>query len=107
MNEVIYHTAYMGWGELRGFPGRAEIKVLREESLSGAKTILVRIPPNGEIHPHGHRGVVQHYVLEGQYQTEGKMFGPGSYRMMPEHFDVSPITTEGGVTILMIYDPIC
>ena len=107
MEEVIHHTAYMGWGELPGFPGRADRKILREEPSTEAKTMLVRLPPGGEIVPHGHRGVVQHYVLEGQYKSNGKLFGPGSYRMMPEHYDVQTISTESGVTILMIYDPVC
>ncbi len=106
MQEVIHHCAYMGWGELRDFPGPADVKMLREEPHSGAKTMLVRIPPDGQIIPHCHRGVVQHYVLEGQYETEGKLFGAGSYRLMPEHYDVAPITTKHGVTILMIFDAV-
>jgi anti-sigma factor ChrR (cupin superfamily) len=106
MEEVICRTVDMKWGELREFPGRAEVKVLRDESLSDAKTLLVRIPPGGEINPHSHRGIVQHYVLEGQYHTNGQVFGPGSYRLMPAQYDVSPMTTESGVTILMMYDPV-
>ena len=104
--EIFHHTAYMGWGELREFPGPADVKILREETECGAKTMLVRVPPSGTITPHGHRGVVQHYVLEGDYETKGLIYCAGAYRMMPEHYDVSPITTEKGVTILMIYDPI-
>ncbi len=107
MKEVIHHCAYMGWGEVREFPGPADGKILRYDEKSGAKTMLVRIPPGGEVTPHGHRGVVQHYVLEGQYETQGQLFGPGSYRMMPAHYDVPSIMTENGVTILMIFDPIC
>jgi hypothetical protein len=26
---------------------------------------------------------VQHYVLEGEYETEGEMFGAGTYRLLP------------------------
>ncbi len=76
---------------------------LREKSLSNEKTVLVRISPGGE---HSHRGIIQDYVLEGQYHTNGQVFGPGSYRLMPAQHDVSPMTTESGVTILMIYDPV-
>lgn len=107
MKDVVHHTAYMGWSELRDFPGPADVKVLRDDPESGAKTMLVRIPPGGEVNPHGHRGVVQHYVLEGQYESQGTLFGPGSYRMMPGHCDVPPLTTKHGVTILMLYDPVC
>jgi hypothetical protein len=45
-------------------------------------------------------------VFEGQYHTNGKVFGPGSYRLMPAQHDVFPMTTESGVTILMMYDPV-
>jgi anti-sigma factor ChrR (cupin superfamily) len=82
--ESILHTQDMEWSELSDFPGPADVKIL----------------------PHSHRGVVQHYVLEGQYETEGQRFGPGSFRLMPKHADVAPISTDKGVTILMIYDPI-
>jgi hypothetical protein len=50
--------------------------------------------------------VVQHYVVEGEYHTDGRTFEQGSYRLLPKQADVAPITTNAGVTILMIYDPI-
>lgn len=106
MEEVVHHTAYMGWSELREFPGPADVKVLRDDPATGARTMVVRIPPGGEVSPHGHRGAVQHYVLEGQYESEGQLFGPGSYRMMPGHGDMPPLSTKHGVTILMIHDPV-
>ena len=37
-----------------------------------------------------HGGVVQHYVLEGEYETTGEMFGAGTYRLLPKHADVGP-----------------
>ena len=104
--EIIHHTQYMGWGELCEFPGPADVKILREQAQCGAKTMLVRVPAGGKILPHSHRGVVQHYVLDGQCETEGKLFGSGSFRLMPKHAEIAPITTEKGVTILMIYDPV-
>ncbi len=106
MDEVVCRTKDMKWEELRAFPGRADGQVLREDSATGAKTLLVRVPAGGEIIPHGHRGIVQHFVVEGQYQSQGKDFGPGCYRLMPPNHDVSTITTKAGVTILMIYDPV-
>jgi len=51
-------------------------------------------------------GVVQDYVLEGQYHSNGQVFGLESYRPLPAQQDVSPMTTESGVTILMMYDPV-
>lgn len=104
MNEIIHYPGAMIWQELREFPGKGEVTVLREEGKGGAKTMIVRLPAGGQIIPHSHVGVVQHYVLEGECETQGKTLGRGAYRFLPKHADVSTIFTKAGVTILMIYD---
>jgi quercetin dioxygenase-like cupin family protein len=104
MNEVVHYPGAMVWRELREFPGKGEVTVLRDEGEGKAKTIIVRLPAGGEIIPHSHVAPVQHYVLEGDCETQGKTLGEGAYRFLPKHADVSAIFTRGGVTILMIYD---
>jgi hypothetical protein len=104
MKEVFRYAGEMLWETLRDFPGKGEMTVLRDEGKSGAKTIIVRLPPGGQILPHGHVAPVQHYVLRGECETEGRVLGQGAYRFMPEHAEISPIFTKEGVTILMIYD---
>jgi ChrR Cupin-like domain len=106
MTEFTAYTPEMPWEELSLFPGDAEVKVLRSELEHGARTLLVRIPPGGEISPHGHLGVVQHYVLEGEYETLGETFGAGTYRLLPKHENLATISTERGAVILMMYDPV-
>jgi hypothetical protein len=106
MNEIIHYPGEMVWRELREFPGKGEVTVLRDEGKGGAKTMIVRLPARGQIVPHSHVGAVQHYVLEGECETEGKALGEGAYRFLPKHADVSAIFTKDGVTILMIYDPV-
>jgi quercetin dioxygenase-like cupin family protein len=104
MNEVIHYPGAMVWQELREFPGKGEVTVLRDEGKGKARTIIVRLPAGGQIIPHSHVGAVQHYVLEGECETQGKILGEGAYRFLPKHADVSAIFTKEGVTILMIYD---
>jgi hypothetical protein len=104
MNEVVRYPGEMLWETLREFPGKGEVTVLREDGKGGAKTIIVRLPAGGQIIPHSHVAPVQHYVLEGECETQGNTLGPGAYRFLPEHADVSTIFTKEGVTILMIYD---
>jgi hypothetical protein len=106
MEAIILHTPDVGWQALRSFPGTAEVKMLRDEAHGGARTMLVRVPPGGRITPHSHMASVQHYVLEGDYETEGETCGAGTYRFLPKDANVGPIATKGGVTILMVYDPI-
>ena len=106
MVEVTLYTPEMTWEVLNFIPGSAEVKILRAESEGGARTLLVRLQPGGEISPHAYLGVVQHYVLEGEYETEGEMFGAGTYRLFPKHANVGTISTEKGAVILIIYDPV-
>jgi quercetin dioxygenase-like cupin family protein len=105
MVREIIHTRGLSWQELRAFPGTAQVKLLRDEPSGGAPTMLVRVPPGGQILPHSHMASVQHYVLEGDYETEGETCSAGTYRFLPKDANVEPITTKAGVTILMIYDP--
>jgi hypothetical protein len=51
-------------------------------------------------------GVVQQYVVEGEYRIDNRTFEQGSYRLLPKQADVAPITTATGATILIIYDPV-
>ena len=105
MTDVIF-TPDLTWDNLAFFPGNAEVKILRAEAEGGGRTLLVRLPPGGEISPHSHLGVVQHYVLEGEYETDGETFGAGTYRLLPKHDQVGTISTTKGALILMIYDPV-
>ena len=105
MNEVVRYPGEMLWETLREFPGKGEVTVLRDEGKGKARTIIVRLPAGGQILPHSHVAPVQHYVLEGECETQEKTLGKGAYRLLPKHADVSPIFTKEGVTILMTYDP--
>lgn len=106
MEQVVHDTLEMPWEPLQRFPGTGEEKELRHEPKLGALTMLVRLPAGGRVAPHSHMGVVQHYVLEGAYEHEGRTYGTGAYRLLPAHGDVEPITTRSGVTFLIIYDPL-
>jgi hypothetical protein len=99
-------TPEMTWEPLPLIPGDAEVKVLRSEAEGGARTLLVRLQPGGNIVPHSHLAAVQHYVLDGEYETEGEIFGAGTYRLLPKDADVGTISTQRGAIILMIYDPV-
>jgi quercetin dioxygenase-like cupin family protein len=106
MQELNYHTPDMKWKPAPEFLGDVEVKVLREDEERGARTILVHLPPGSRLVPHAHLGTVQHFVLEGEYRSNGNVYKADTYRFLPRHDDVSEITTEPGATILMIYDPV-
>lgn len=102
-----YHTADMNWQEMRGFPSGVEVKILRMDFRSGAKTILVKMPAGGQILPHRHETVVQHFIVAGGYETAGQIFNAGTYRLIPPQTDIPEIDSKTGVTFLLISDPVC
>ncbi|WP_166830613.1 cupin domain-containing protein [Thalassoroseus pseudoceratinae] len=106
MQQQTVYTPEMPWEKLTEFPGEGEVKRLRDQGSGKGRTILVRLHAGGQITPHSHIAAVQHYVLEGEYESEGKIFGAGTYRLLPGHDDVAEISTQNGATILMIYDPV-
>jgi anti-sigma factor ChrR (cupin superfamily) len=106
METQTLYTPDMAWGANAGFPGSADAKVLRQEGERKAKTLLIRLSAGGRVTPHSHLGTVQHYVLQGEYEAEGKRYGVGTYRLFHPHADVPEISTKKGTTILMIYDPV-
>jgi len=106
MDATTIHIAEVAWQELTGFPGKGEVKVLRDEGGSRARTMIIRMHPGSEITPHAHQAPVQHYVLDGEYESEGSIYAAGTYRRLPGHANVAPISTQTGATILFIYDPV-
>lgn len=106
MQQQTVYTPEIPWEKLTEFPGEGEVKRLRDQEPGKGRTILVRLHAGGKIIPHSHIAAVQHYVLEGEYESEGKIYGAGTYRLLPGHADVADISTQNGTTILMIYDPV-
>lgn len=106
METKTVYVPEMNWEASTDFPGDAEVITLRAEPARKARTVLVRLHRGGRAAPHCHIATVQHYVLEGEYESEGKIYGAGTYRLLPGDADVAEMTTQNGVTILMIYDPV-
>ena len=82
METRTVYTPEMAWEATTDLPGAAEAKVLRDEGGRKARTMLVRLHAGGRATPHAHIGTVQHYVLEGEYESQGKIYGAGTYRLL-------------------------
>lgn len=107
MTETTYCTPEMSWQQSAEFPGSVEVKTLRDERPQCmTKTLLVHLSAGSEIIPHSHLAPVQHFVLEGEYETGGKVYQAGTYRLLPVHATIETISTKTGATVLMIYDPV-
>ena len=106
MEEVMYDTSEMAWQEAEGYPPGAEIRVLREGGASEGRTVLLRLPPKWEMEAHAHTTVEQHYVLEGEYESQGQVLVAGSYQLIPRKTNHGPFATKSGAVILVIWDAV-
>ncbi len=97
-----YHE--MEWIEAKGYPEGTKIKVLREEK--SARTFLLKIPAGFDMEAHSHMATEQHFVLEGQYESEGNKYEEGTYRLIPKGIDHGPFTSKQGSIILVIWEPL-
>ena len=102
--ELEYFTPDLAGESSAMFPGDAEVSTLRDDPDRGASTLLVSLPASGRIEARTHQTPVQHYVLSGAYESDGRLFKAGTYRFLPKG-DVAPITSESGAAILVMYDP--
>ena len=105
MGDVMLRTDEIGWQQATNYPEGAQMKVLREGDGSHGRTILLKLPAGWQMPSHSHRSVEQHYVLEGEYKSQGRVFGPGSYQLITKETDHGPFSSEAGAVLLVIWDP--
>jgi anti-sigma factor ChrR (cupin superfamily) len=101
MLEITLDTNGMAWEDARSYPGGVKTKVLRVEGE--ARSLILEIPPGFQMGGHTHIHAEQHFVLEGNYETGGKEYGPGTYRYIPAHSSHGPYSSREGAVILVIW----
>jgi anti-sigma factor ChrR (cupin superfamily) len=104
MDEKCLNFNEMEWEDALGYPVGTQRKVLRKEA--SPITMLLRMPPGFRMDAHCHTTTEQHFVLEGEYTSEGRTCGPGSYRLVPGGATHGPFTSEKGAEVLVVYDPL-
>jgi len=103
MNEVIMNTAEVAWEQAQGYQAGTEWKVLRRGTQGEAKTVLLKLPPGFEMTAHSHMYTEHHFVVEGLYESQGKKFMAGTYRVIPKHMDHGPFRSANGALVLIIW----
>ena len=79
-------------------------KVLRDDN--GRRTVLLKLPAGFSMTPHSHIATEQHFILEGEYSSNGKLFPAGSYQIFSPGDEHGPFQSENGALILVIWDPL-
>ena len=104
MNETLVNTSDLSWEEAKGYPDGVMRKVFRRDSNGKPLTLLLKIPPQFEMEGHSHVCVEQHYILEGEYESAGKQYRAGDYRMIPKYADHGPFRSDTGAVILVAWE---
>jgi quercetin dioxygenase-like cupin family protein len=105
MEEKTINYEKMEWTKTSGYPTGRQIKVLREEQPGGGRSFLLKLEKGFDMEGHSHNSLEQHFVLEGEYESEGKIYKAGTYRLIPQHETHGPFKSSKGAVILVIWDP--
>jgi len=104
MRELLNLYDNLGWETANEYFDGTQRKVLRDEN--GAKTVLLKIPAGFEMSPHSHLTVEQHFVIEGEYESNGKVYKAGSFQIFDAGDEHGPFVSKNGALILIVWDPI-
>lgn len=105
MKEQMIDYEKMEWKEVQGYPTGRKIKIFREEGAGTGKTFMLKIEKGCEMLRPCLNTVEQHFVLDGQYESEGRVYKAGTYRLIPKQETRGVLKTSEGATILVICDP--
>ena len=103
MKEYVNLFNDSDWEDASEYPHGTKQKILRDDN--GAKTILLKLPENFYMPAHSHITVEQHFILSGQYKSDGKIYKEGTYQIINAHENHGPFESANGALILVIWDP--
>jgi anti-sigma factor ChrR (cupin superfamily) len=103
MNAVTINVNNLRWHPAEMYPAGAEEKVLSAGSTNEPRTILLRIPPGWGMDAHSHVFTELHYVLEGEYESQGETYPSGTFRVIPKEVEHGPFATKTGAIILVTW----
>ena len=103
MPEVIVNEKDVEWIKLAALPGVA-LKMLALDKETKAHAFLSRWDPGAVLPLHAHPCLEQIYVLEGEYQYQGKVYGPGSHTIRTAGYEHGPFKAgDKGCVFLAVY----
>jgi anti-sigma factor ChrR (cupin superfamily) len=103
MNPICIKTDDAKWQPAKGYGMGAEEKVLNEGDSVAPRTILLKIPPGWSMESHSHLNTELHYILEGEYESQGEKFPAGTFCVIPKEIRHGSYSTKNGATILITW----
>ena len=102
MKEIYARAKDIDREPAEGYPTGTMRKVLHDGSDSAPQAVLLKIEPGWMMDEHSHVHTEIHYVLEGEYESQNRVYPEGTFRVVPAHTDHGPFTTISGGVILVI-----
>ncbi len=103
MLDMIVNCNLMEWQDASDkYPLGTKFKVLRDDEEG--RTVILQLPKDFRMEGHCHTKNEQHYVLEGQYELEGRTCGEGTYQLIHAEMSHGPFTSETGAIVLVIWN---
>lgn len=103
MNAVSINANDLKWSSAAEYATGAEEKVLSVGGGMAPRTILLKLPPGWAMDSHSHRFTELHYVLEGEYESQGKKYPSGTFRVIPGEVEHGPFSTKTGAVIMVTW----
>ena len=104
MDEVAINESDLPWERAHSYSEGTEWKIFRRGLEGVPKAALLKLPPSFEMDAHAHVYAEHHYVLEGQYESQGRSFPAGCYRMIPAHANHGPFQSTNGALVLVVWE---
>jgi anti-sigma factor ChrR (cupin superfamily) len=103
MNPVCIKSNDMVWQPAEGYGAGAEEKVLNVGGSVAPRTILLKIPPGWSMEAHSHLNTELHYIIEGEYESQGEIHPTGTFCIIPKEVKHGAFSTKTGATILVTW----
>jgi len=102
MKELSLNYEEMEWQDARGYPSGTKIKILWK--VGESQTFLLKLQAGFNMRDHAHLATEQHFVLYGEYESEGRKYSSGTYRHIPANTNHGPFVSEQGAVVLVVWN---
>ena len=101
MSDYIANERDVEWLTSSALPGIAA-KLLTGDPDTKTHTVLARWDPGSGLPRHAHPSLEQMYILEGECESEGEVYGPGTLIISPAESEHGPykVGDEGMLTLV-------
>ncbi len=103
MSAVCRKADDLQWRPANGHGRGAEEKVLSEDDSPAPRTILLKIPAGWSMEAHSHLNTELHYILQGEYESQGNVQQAGTFCVIPKGVKHGAYSTKTGATILVTW----